>query len=228
MRAGIIVFPGTTCERDVGYALSLVGFDITYIWYKDTSHLHNLNFVVLPGGYSFGDSLMPGKLAAESEIGKRLRPFVEQGGLILGICNGCQILAHLRLIPGGFRPNSSARFVQRYVYLRVENDNSPFTGMYIKGEVIKLHIAHYCGAYYLPDENTTPEVAFRYCTSGGEVTASANPQGAYQNIAGVLGADGRVLGMMPHPERAVEYLSGSIDGRKLFLSLLNWIEERRK
>ncbi|RLC35995.1 phosphoribosylformylglycinamidine synthase I, partial [candidate division Kazan bacterium] len=204
------------------------GFDVNYIWYKDGEDLDRLDVLVLPGGYTFGDYVMPGKLAALSRMGNKIRLFSEQDKLILGICNGCQILTHLRLIPGTFILNKSARFVQRYVYIKVEDDNSPFTSLFAKGEVIKLDIAHYSGAYYPQEHNDSFRVAFRYSTADGEVTEKSNPQGSFENIAGLLSANGKVLGMMPHPERAVDYLLGSVDGKKLFLSVLNWFEQRRR
>ncbi len=228
MKVGIVVFPGTTCEKDVGWAMEQVGFDVNYIWYKDGEDLDRLDVLVLPGGYTFGDYVMPGKLAALSRMGNKIRLFSEQDKLILGICNGCQILTHLRLIPGTFILNKSARFVQRYVYIKVEDDNSPFTSLFAKGEVIKLHIAHYSWAYYPHEHNDSFRVAFRYSTADGEVTEKSNPQGSFENIAGLLSANGKVLGMMPHPERAVDYLLGSVDGKKLFLSVLNWFEQRRR
>lgn len=228
MKAGIIKFPGTTCDNDLESALGSTGFEPSIIWYNNYDQIDYFDLIVLPGGYSFGDKDGAGKIASQTAIAKEIISYVQNGGLLLGICNGCQILSQMKLISGKWDKNKSHRFIQKYVYLRVENDNTPFTNFFQDREVVKLHIAHYSGVYTPDDSNSEIDVAFRYCDENGEVSEKSNPQGSYMNIAGVFGKNRQILGMMPHPERCIDYLFSTIDGRKLFLSLINYLENRKR
>ena len=229
VKFGIIVFPGTWSDRDCYYALhDILGQEADYIWHKQTQ-LSDYDCVILPGGFSYGDYLRVGAIARFSPVVGAVEQFAHNGGLVIGICNGFQILCEAGLLPGVLLPSSHLQYRCQWVNLRVENKSLPFTSKYDKGEVLKIPISHYEGNYYT-DEVTLEEleangqVAFRYSTPSGEITEEANPNGSLDNIAGIVNKKGNVLGMMPHPERACEALLGSIDGNLIWESIIDYLQ----
>ncbi len=227
MRAGIIVFPGSNCDWDTYYALESVGIEPVFLWHKEKD-LKGCDLIILPGGFSYGDYLRSGVLASLSPIMDSVKEFAEKGGLVLGICNGFQILLESGLLPGAMLRNKGLRFICKFVHIKVENNSTPFTKLCNKGEVLKIPIAHMDGNYYhYPSEldkiKRNRQIVFRYCEPDGAVTENSNPNGSLENIAGIINKKGNVLGMMPHPERASFSILGSEDGRKIFLSCLNYL-----
>ncbi|WP_448587591.1 phosphoribosylformylglycinamidine synthase I [Thermocrinis sp.] len=226
MRFGVCVFPGSNCDYDTYYVLrDVVGAEVKFLDYRETK-IENVDCVVLPGGFSFGDYLRAGALASKTPIAKAIVDFSQKGGFVLGICNGFQVLTELHLLPGALLKNSNLRFVCKDVYLRVENNQTPFTKKLEKGEVIKLPIAHGEGRYYIPEEELKQmekrgQVLLRYCQEDGTVSDEANPNGSVANIAGVCNEGFNVFGLMPHPERACEDLLGYHDGLLLWYSLVS-------
>lgn len=225
----VLVFPGSNCDHDAYHATRhVLGQNARFVWHKETD-LGNTDLVVVPGGFSYGDYLRSGAIARFSPIMQEVVRFAERGGLVLGICNGFQILCETGLLPGALMRNASLRFVCRDVNLRVETVATPFTSTLVSGSVISIPVAHGDGNYYassdtiarLEDED---RVVFRYCDEAGELTAAANPNGSSGNIAGILGAGRNVLGMMPHPERHTEKVLGNEDGRHLFEAAFAWLE----
>lgn len=222
---GIVVFPGSNCDHDAYHSIKhLLNQEAHFIWHKDTS-LSNVDVVLLPGGFSYGDYLRSGAIARLSPIMKAVTDFAEGGGLVMGICNGFQVLCESHLLPGGLGRNRDLRFICKPTYLRTENNQTPFTNQLTKGQVLDIPIAHGDGNYYADDETIAQleaenRVVFRYATSKGEITEGANPNGSRNSIAGIINARGNVLGMMPHPERHVEPLLGSADGAWIFRSII--------
>lgn len=231
MRFGVVVFPGSNCDYDCFYVLkNVLHQDVVFLWHQEED-LRGCDCIILPGGFSYGDYLRTGAIARFSPIMRVVQDFALRGGIVLGICNGFQILLEGGLLPGALLPNRDGRFVCRYVSLRVENTNTPFTFLFSPGEVIRVPIAHYQGNFFLPPEELervrdNQRVVFRYCGPLGEVTSAFNPNGSVDNIAGIASSNLRVVGMMPHPERASEELLGSSDGQKIFLSVVKWWEEK--
>jgi len=225
LRASVIVFPGSNCDRDVKVALEAVtGFPVKMVWHGDAS-VPASDLIVLPGGFSYGDYLRCGAMAAHSPIMRDVITKAKAGTPVLGICNGFQVLCESGLLPGVLMRNASLRFICRDVYLKVENDKTFFTGCYRKDEVIRMPIAHAEGNYFadagtLEDLEGEGRVVFRYCDEEGAVTPRTNPNGAQNNIAGICDARGRVLGLMPHPERLFETALGGTDGRRVIESAL--------
>jgi phosphoribosylformylglycinamidine synthase I len=216
MKFGVIVFPGSNCDHDAFYAVTNnLGQKAEYIWH-DSASLGDVDAVILPGGFSYGDYLRCGAIAKFSPVMQAIKDFAAEGGLVLGICNGFQILVEAGLLPGALLPNRSLKFVCRDVHLRVETINSPFTCDAERGEILRIPIAHGDGCYYA-DERTLDEleaddrVAFRYLD---------NPNGSLRDIAGVLSPERNVMGMMPHPERASDTLMGSTDGLTILHSMI--------
>jgi phosphoribosylformylglycinamidine synthase subunit PurQ / glutaminase len=225
LRASVIVFPGSNCDRDVKTALErITGFPVKMVWHGDAS-VPSSDLIVLPGGFSYGDYLRCGAMAAHSPIMRDVIEKANKGTPVLGICNGFQILCESGLLPGVLMRNTSLHFICRDVHLKVENDTSFFTNCYRKGEVIRVPIAHAEGNYFA-DAATLDElegegrVVFRYSDAEGNVSPETCPNGAQRNIAGITNATGRVLGMMPHPERLYEKMLGGTDGRRVFESAL--------
>jgi phosphoribosylformylglycinamidine synthase len=225
LKFGIVVFPGSNCDHDAHYAAgTILQQEARLIWHKESS-LGDVDVVILPGGFSYGDYLRCGAIARFSPIMKDVVRFAENGGTVLGICNGFQILTEAGLLPGVLLRNSSLKFVCKYVYIRVENAETRFTSRCHTGEVLRIPIAHGDGNYFV-DADTLQrlednrQIVFRYSEKDGRKTEGANPNGAVSNIAGVINQAGNVLGMMPHPERASDPLLGSTDGRKIFDSLV--------
>ncbi|HFB68137.1 MAG TPA: phosphoribosylformylglycinamidine synthase subunit PurQ [Calditrichae bacterium] len=224
MKAGVVIFPGSNCDRDAFEALKLMGYQVEYIWHQETN-LTGYDLIVLPGGFSYGDYLRAGAIARFSPVMQEVVRFAGNGGKVLGICNGFQILTEAGLLPGALLRNESLRFVCKYVTVRVENTNTTFTHKITEQRPLRIPIAHGEGNYFVDDETLAElkannQIVFRYVDEHGEPTPEANPNGSRENIAGVINREGNVLGMMPHPERAVEAILGSEDGRFIFESLL--------
>jgi len=229
MRFGVVVFPGSNCDQDCYHVIrNVLKKPVEYIWHERTD-LSRFDCIVLPGGFSYGDYLRPGAIARFAKTMDALSEFVERGGLVIGICNGFQILLEAGLLPGAMLRNRSLRFICKYVHLRVENEKTPFTNLYRSGQVVRMPIAHGDGNYYC-DEDTLAEleskgqIVFRYCDELGNITDDANPNGSIANIAGICNEQKNVLGMMPHPERCSETILGSSDGLLLWKSITNWVE----
>lgn len=228
MKFGVIVFPGSNCDHDCYHAVKHVfGQEAEYVWHKSTS-LKGFDCVILPGGFSYGDYLRTGAIASSSPVMAEVVSFAGRGGLVVGICNGFQILTEAGLLPGVLMRNRGLKFICKHVNLRVENTSSPFTRAYKKGQTVDIPIAHADGNYYASPETIrlledSGRVAFRYSTAEGSVIEEANPNGSLSNIAGILNEKGNVLGMMPHPERACEGELGPIDGRGVFESIIGGI-----
>lgn len=225
MRVGVIVFPGSNCDHDAYHvARHVFGLETRFIWHKERE-LPPVDLVIVPGGFSYGDYLRAGAVARFSLIMDSVVRFAERGGLVLGICNGFQVLCECGLLPGALLRNASVRFACTWVHLRVDNAEVPYTRNAELGQVLRIPIAHGEGNYYaeaseLVELERNGQVVFRYTTPAGEVTPDSNPNGSANNIAGIVNRAGNVLGMMPHPERAAEDVLGSRDGAVLFRSLL--------
>lgn len=221
MKAAVIVFPGSNCDRDMAVALKAAGADVEMVWHKDAELPQGLDLVAIPGGFSFGDYLRCGAIAAQSPICKALVDHVNRGGYALGVCNGFQVLTETRLLPGALMRNQNLKFVCKTIGLRVETSSSAFTEGYNAGDVIGIPVAHHDGNYTADVETLTAlqaedRVAFTY---------TDNPNGSLGDVAGVLSENRRVLGMMPHPERAVDIGHGGTDGQALFRGLLSQFAE---
>jgi phosphoribosylformylglycinamidine synthase I len=225
MKFGIIIFPGTWSDRDCYYALSdILKQKVNYIWHKETD-LSKYDCVILPGGFSYGDYLRPGAIARFSPVMTSLEHFASRGKLVIGICNGFQILCESGLLPGALLTNDHLEYRCQWTYLKVENTSTSFTSQCQNGQVLKIPISHYEGRYYadattLAELEADKRVIFRYSTSTSQITESANPNGSLHNIAGIMNKKGNILGMMPHPERACEPLLGSSDGNIIWESII--------
>jgi phosphoribosylformylglycinamidine synthase len=225
MKSAVIVFPGSNRERDAVAALSMIaGRAPGLVWHRDTT-LPEVDLIVIPGGFSYGDYLRTGAIAAHSPIMAEVKRAAARGVHVLGICNGFQILTEAGLLPGALLRNAALKFVCREVTLRVETSNSAFTRAYNAGQLLRVPVAHGDGNYFADDDTVKrleddDRIVFRYHAANGELASYANPNGSLKAIAGVLDAQRRILGLMPHPENAVEPLLGSTDGRGLFASLV--------
>lgn len=230
MNFGIVVLPGSNCERDCAYVLSeVLGHQAHLIWHQERT-LKGIDAVILPGGFSYGDYLRTGAIARFSPIMEAVKQFAAEGGMVLGICNGFQILLELGLLPGAILRNRELAFICEEACLRVENASPPFTSRCKSGQILKLPIAHAEGNYYA-DLGThsalkaNAQVVFRYCTPEGNVTLDSNPNGSLDNIAGIRNVAGNVLGLMPHPERCAENILGNEDGLFIFLSMVDRLKD---
>ena len=225
MKAGVVVFPGSNCDHDAYHVWKhVLGQPAVFLWHKDED-LQGSDLVILPGGFSYGDYLRTGAIARFSPIMKPVVAFAKDGGLVLGICNGFQILLEAGLLPGAMLKNTKLKFICRHVHVRAEPAATPFTRQCRPGQVLHLPIAHHDGNYYadkatLAELEAHRQVVFRYCDAAGKLSPEANPNGSAGHIAGICNREGNVLGMMPHPERAGEAILGSADGLGLFRSLL--------
>ncbi|MHB8055311.1 MAG: phosphoribosylformylglycinamidine synthase subunit PurQ [Candidatus Aminicenantales bacterium] len=225
MKFGVVVFPGSNCDADAYHACKdALGQPTTYLWHKDHD-LKGVDCVILPGGFSYGDYLRSGAIARFSPLMQELREFADKGGLVLGICNGFQVLLELALLPGAMLRNKNLKFLCQYVTIRLENEQTPFTRKGRKGRVLHIPIAHFDGNWYAPPETLKEvedngQVVFRYCDPQGALTEEANVNGSLHAIAGLCNKKRNVMGMMPHPERAVEPILGSVDGLVVLQSLL--------
>ena len=231
MNIGVVVFPGSNCDEDCAHVCrDILGQSVQVVWHKE-SRLDGLDAIILPGGFSYGDYLRTGAIARFSPVMQAVTRFAEAGGMVLGICNGFQILLEAGLLPGAMLRNRSLSFVCRDAWVRVENAATPFTSRCEPGQVLRIPVAHAEGNYYA-DEVTVSQlkanaqVVLRYCTPDGRVTPEANPNGSLENIAALTNPPRNVLGVMPHPERSSEDVLGSDDGRLIFLSMLDALKSR--
>ena len=224
MKFGVLVFPGSNCDHDTyNVVSSILEQPVTYLWHA-SEDLEGCDAILVPGGFAYGDYLRTGAIARFAPVMQSVARFARGGGLVMGICNGFQILCEAGLLPGALMRNANQRYICRQVHLRAETAESAFTSLLTRGEVLQMPIGHMEGNYFC-DEATLralrdeDRVAFRYVNADGDVTAGANPNGSLDNIAGVLNEGRNVLGMMPHPDRSSELLLGSADGLRLFCSL---------
>ena len=226
MKFGVLVFPGSNCDHDTYNVIAEIAHQpVTFLWH-DSEDLQNVDAVLVPGGFAYGDYLRTGAIARFSPVMQAVKRFADSGGLVLGICNGFQILTEAGLLPGALMRNAGLKYICKQVHLRTETADSPFTSQIRAGEVLQMPIGHmegnyYCDAETLRELETEDRIAFRYATPAGEVTPKANPNGSLSNIAGILNKGRNVLGLMPHPDRSSELLLGSADGLKIFESLVN-------
>ncbi len=226
MKFGVIQFPGSNCDWDTVHALrEVLKQDVAVLWHKDRD-LAGVDCVVLPGGFAYGDYLRSGAIAAFSPLMRAVKAFARKGGLVLGICNGFQVLLEMGLLPGAMLRNRNLKFLCQDVHVRVENAGTPFSNAAREGQVLTIPIAHFDGNYFAPPRvleeiERRRQVVFRYCDEKGRVTDESNVNGSAHAIAGLINREGNVLGMMPHPERAFELALGGADGRVIFESLLN-------
>jgi phosphoribosylformylglycinamidine synthase I len=233
INVGVVTFPGSNCDADTVHALrDVMGYATHAIWHQERA-LVGLDAVVLPGGFAYGDYLRAGAIAATSPVVRALPEFIAGGGHVLGICNGFQVLLEARLLPGAMRVNACGEFRCEFVHVRVERVDTAFTCAARPGQVLRLPIAHAEGSFYAGAGidaalSANDQIAFRYCDASGTVTPSANPNGSDDAIAGMASPDGRVVALMPHPERAAEEVIGSADGQVLFASLARWLEATRE
>ncbi len=233
MKFGITVFPGSNCDADCYYVLKdVMKYEVEYIWHRDTD-LKGCDVIILPGGFSYGDYLRTGAIARFSPVMSRVVDFAREGGLIIGICNGFQILLEAGLLPGAMLRNRSLRFVCTGVHLRVKRNDTPFSGFFAQNEIISLPVAHGEGNYFcdpvtLAEMDRAGQILFTYCGPGGEEGPEYNPNGSLAHIAGITNKEGNVLGLMPHPERAAEDLLGGRDGYKLFASIGDYFSRSGK
>ena len=227
MKFGVLKFPGSNCDQDAYHTLKdVLGQPTEYLWHQDAD-LKGVDCVVVPGGFSYGDYLRCGAIARFSPAMSAAQEFASRGGLIIGICNGFQILCESHMLPGALVRNDNQKFVCKQIYLRTENADTPFTNALSEGQVLKVPIAHGEGKYVCDDETRRElsdknRVLFRYCASDGSLTDAADPNGSLDHIAGIASSDFNILGLMPHPERASDPALGSADGRGIFASLLRF------
>jgi phosphoribosylformylglycinamidine synthase subunit PurQ / glutaminase len=231
MKFGVIIFPGSNCDHDTYNVIAEVARQpVTFLWH-DSEDLKDVDAVLVPGGFAYGDYLRTGAIARFSPVMQSVKKFADGGGLVLGICNGFQILTESGLLPGALMRNAGLKYICKQVHLRTETAASPFTNQLEKGQVLQVPIGHmegnyFCDAKTLKRLEAEDRVVFRYATARGEVTADANPNGSLGNIAGILNGGRNVLGMMPHPDRSSEAMLGSADGWKIFSSMINVLAAR--
>jgi len=229
VNAGVVVFPGSNCDADAIWVLEeKLGLTVRRLWHKEPIH-GELDLVLLPGGFSYGDYLRTGAIAAVSPVMRDVKRHAERGGLVLGICNGFQILCEAGLLPGALMTNTGLRFLCKDTHLKVDNLDTPFTRALDRSAVLRVPIAHHGGRYVCDEDQLERlederRVLFRYCDEEGRATEESNPNGSLHNIAGILSENGRVLGMMPHPERAADPAQGGEDGLVVFRSLVESVE----
>ena len=227
MKFGVVVFPGSNCDKDIILAIErTINQEVVELWHKETD-LKNCDVIFLPGGFSYGDYLRSGAIAKFSPIMSKVIEFANNGGYLVGICNGFQILTESGLLPGALLHNTNNKFICKNIFLKIENNKTLITNQY-NGQAIKIPIAHGEGRFFA-DEKTIKgleknnQIIFRYCNENGEVSESSNPNGSLSNIAGICNKEKNVFGMMPHPERAADHLLNNTDGANLFKSILNYI-----
>lgn len=222
---GVIQFPGSNCEQDCFYVVKhILKQNCSYVWH-DSKSLKNIDCIIVPGGFSYGDYLRTGAIAAQSNISSKIKDFANSGGVVIGICNGFQILTELKLLPGVLLRNKSLNFICKDVNLKVANPDSIFTSEYYENEILKIPIAHAEGNFYLNKSEIVEvkkfnQIIFQYTSSEGLIDKDSNPNGSILNIAGIRNKKGNVLGLMPHPERVSENLLGGLDGKKIFQSII--------
>ncbi|GAB1370998.1 phosphoribosylformylglycinamidine synthase subunit PurQ [Candidatus Kapaibacterium sp.] len=227
MKFGIVVFPGSNCDHDAYYSVTgNLGYSAEYLWHKDTTIPKDIDCIILPGGFSYGDYLRCGAIARFSPLMNEVIKFANNGGYIIGICNGFQILTESGLLPGTLLRNENLKFICKDVFLKVENNSTPFTNKFKSDSIIRIPIAHGEGNYYADDSTVEKlenenQIVFRYTNEKGVADKSFNPNGSINNIAGIISSNGRILGMMPHPERYCDDLLGCSDGTSVFQSIAN-------
>jgi phosphoribosylformylglycinamidine synthase len=225
MKFGVLVFPGSNCDHDTYNVIAEIAKQpVTLLWH-DSADLENCDAIVVPGGFAYGDYLRTGAIARFSPVMQSVKQFAAGGGLVLGICNGFQILCEAGLLPGALMRNAGLKYICKQVHLRTETTDSPFTSTLSKGRVVKIPIGHMEGNYFCDGETlaelkSDDRIAFRYSEPNGEITKAANPNGSLENIAGILSEKRNVLGMMPHPDRSSEELLGSADGFLIFQAMV--------
>lgn len=230
MKFGVVVFPGSNCDEDMVYALqNVMNQEVVKLWHKDHD-LQGADFIVLPGGFSYGDYLRSGAIARFSPIMQEVIAHANRGGYVMGVCNGFQILAEAGLVPGALLHNDSRKFICKNIYMKAQTTNSLVTSMVDPNKALKIPIAHGEGKYFADADtlkmiNDNDQVLFRYCDENGNINAEANPNGALENIAGVCNAGRNVFGMMPHPERAVDVELSNTDGVAIFESILELVSK---
>ena len=233
MKFGVVVFPGSNCDHDTYHVISkVIGQPVDFLWHRQST-VSDYDAIILPGGFSYGDYLRTGAIARFSPVMGAVKEFASRGGLVLGICNGFQILCEAGLLPGALMRNSNLKFICEHVNMRVESIDTPFTSSCRRGQVLSVPIAHGDGNYFcdratLEELQREDRIIFRYSDDAGAVTDEANPNGSIDNIAGITNRERNVLGLMPHPERASEELLGSNDGRIIFYSLADTLAELAK
>lgn len=233
MKFGVVVFPGSNCDHDTYHIISkVIGQPVDFIWHKE-ENISGYDVIFLPGGFSYGDYLRSGAIARFSPVMRSVVRFAREGGLVMGICNGFQILCEAGLLPGALLRNRDLKFICQHVNVRVENTDTPFTSACKEGQVLSIPVAHGEGNYFcnpetLAELESNDQVLFRYCDAEGNVTEAANPNGSLNNIAGICNRERNVLGLMPHPERAAEDLLNSRDGRIIFRALAATVGELLK
>ena len=231
MKFGVLVFPGSNCDHDTYNVIAEIAHQpVTLLWH-DSEDLKGVDAVLVPGGFAYGDYLRTGAIARFSPVMQSVKKFADGGGLVLGICNGFQILTEAGLLPGALMRNAGLKYICKQVHLRVGTANSSFTNQLTKGEVLQIPIGHMEGNYFCTPEDlrrleAEDRIAFRYATPAGDIITEANPNGSLGNIAGILSANRNVLGMMPHPDRSSEKLLGSADGWKIFGSMMEALAAR--
>ena len=232
MNWGVLLFPGSNCAEDCFHAVDkILGKPVKYLWHKDTE-LGDVDAIIIPGGFSYGDHLRPGAIAHLSPAMIAVKEFALKGGLVIGICNGFQILTEARMLPGSLLQNRGLKFLCQDQTLKVDNAETPFTSEYASGDVVVFPIAHNEGNYYaapdtIAEMEANGQILFRYCSPEGEVSDKANPNGSINSIAGIINRTGNVVGMMPHPERSADSALGLSDGKGVFVSMLKHLESKQ-
>jgi phosphoribosylformylglycinamidine synthase subunit PurQ / glutaminase len=226
MKFGVVIFPGSNCDHDCYYAIeSVIGKPVEFVWHQDTS-VKGFDAIILPGGFAYGDYLRTGALAKFSPVMRAIGEFANKGGLVYGICNGFQILTEAGLLPGALLRNVTMKYICKFLYLRTETTDTPYTNLLKKGQLLHVPVGHGEGNFFA-DQNTlnriedNAQVIFRYADAEGRITKEANPNGSLNNIAGIVNDKRNVFGMMPHPDRSSEAILGSADGKLIFESMVN-------
>jgi phosphoribosylformylglycinamidine synthase I len=228
MKFGVVIFPGSNCDHDTFDVLrDVFQMETVFLWHKDHT-IKNVDCIILPGGFSYGDYLRSGAIARFSPLMQEVQEFASRGGLVFGICNGFQVLLELGILPGAMLRNKNLRFLCQHVHIRIEDEKTPFTNRGEKGQVLRIPIAHFDGNYYDSEEGIKTlkennQIVFRYSEADGLISDRGNVNGSKENVAGIINKAGNVMGMMPHPERASETILGSEDGKIIFQSIINWL-----
>lgn len=228
MKFGVVVFPGSNCDYDTFNVLrDVFQMETVFLWHKD-HNVKDVDCIILPGGFAYGDYLRPGAIARFSPVMQEVKEFALKGGIVLGICNGFQVLLELGLLPGAMLRNKNLKFLCQHVHIRIEDEKTPFTNKGKKGQVLRIPIAHFDGNYYNSEEGIETlikdnQIVFRFSEADGLISDEGNVNGSKESIAGIINKAGNVMGMMPHPERASEAILGSEDGKIIFQSIINWI-----
>ncbi len=228
MKFGVVVFPGSNCDYDTFNVLrDVFRMETVFLWHKDHD-IKDVDCIILPGGFSYGDYLRSGAIARFSPLMQEVKEFALRGGIVLGICNGFQVLLELGLLPGAMLKNKNLKFLCQHVHIRIEDEKTPFTNKGKKGQVLRIPIAHFDGNYYNSEEGIetlikNKQIVFRFSEADGLISDEGNVNGSIESVAGIINTTGNVMGMMPHPERASEAILSSEDGKIIFQSIINWL-----